>query len=687
MNNIDNFTNLYSLSKTLRFELKPNGKTAETFKQWFKELKNTDLVVKEDNNLFVKDQKIKDAYLVIKPIMDKLHEKFIEKALIDGANNIDFSEYFKAYQNKAVKDDMEKELRKAIGKAFQVAGKYYVQEISKAQKDGKEIKTKKDKLYECLTDAKVLNYLIVNVKEFAKESGLGENELREQLEQFKGFWGYSTGYNQNRENYYEYEKDASTSVATRIVHENLPTFCDNILRFEKRKDEYLGIYQYLKNNNRETKINNSTGEEVETEAISENVFQIGHFNECLAQSQIEEYNRIIGNYNSLINLYNQARRGEKEFKKIDEFETLYKQIGCGKKKSLFAALIKDKDCELTADEKKMEGILTVEQLLKKAKEIGDKFFNENGDETEINTVPAFIKFLQECDNWDGIYMSSAAVNKISNRYFANWHSIKDKLKEDNANACITYDKNREEPIKLRDAVELSGLFAVSDTEQSEHFFKESLFSEYRDVLDKRLSPSKNLINLLCFDIEQNIKAFLKQSDDIVALEKYKDGNNQADEEDQTIKQIKDWFDAATDAMRIVRYFAVRKSKMKGNIPNVSMEQALSNLLYSDDAQWFKWYDLVRNYLTKKPQDDAKENKLKLNFGTSSLLGGWSDGQEKTKAATLLKYDNELYLCILKTKNIFDTSKDNNPIYTTQSNANRLILRNLKFKTLAGKGFL
>ena len=158
-----------------------------------------------------------------------------------------------------------------------------------------------------------------------------------------------------------------------------------------------------------------------------------------------------------------------------------------RKKSLFAALIKDKDCELTADEKKMEGILTVEQLLKKAKEIGDKFFNENGDETEINTVPAFIKFLQECDNWDGIYMSSAAVNKISNRYFANWHSIKDKLKEDNANACITYDKNREEPIKLRDAVELSGLFAVSDTEQSEHFFKESLFSEYRDVLDKRLS--------------------------------------------------------------------------------------------------------------------------------------------------------------------------------------------------------
>ena len=673
MHTYSEFTGLYQLSKTLRFELKPIGKTKETFKQWLEESNSTD----ENNNLFVKDKKIKDAYLAIKPIMDKLHERFIEKALLDGAKNIDFSEYFSAYQNKAVKDDMEKELRKAIGETFQVAGKYYVQEISKAQKDGKEIKTKKDKLFECLTDAKVLNYLIVNVKEFAKASGLGENELKEHLEQFKGFWGYLDGYNTNRENYYATEKEQSTAVATRIVHENLPTFCSNALRFEKRKEEYLDIYRYLKDNNRETKIKNTQGEEIEAEPITETVFQIEHFNKCLAQSQIEEYDRIIGNYNYLINLYNQARREETGFKKIDEFETLYKQIGCGKKESMFETLQDDSD---------------VKNLLQKAKDAGDVMFKGSSD-AEINTLPAFIKFLQECDNWEGIYMSSAAINKISNVYFTNWHSVKDKLKDAKANACITYDKNREEPIKLRDAVELSGLFAVLDTEQSEHVFKASLFrddetNEYRGVLDKTLSPSKNLINLLCFDIEQNIKAFLKDSDSIVALEKFRDENHQDGEEDQTINQIRGWFEAATDAMRIVRYFAVRKSKMKGNLPNVTMEQALSNLLYNDDARWFRWYDLIRNYLTKKPQDDAKENKLKLNFGNPSLLDGWSDGQEKKKAATILKYDNELYLCILKTKSVFDTSKEDNPIYqVAQSNASRLILRNLKFQTLAGKGFL
>lgn len=654
------FTNLYQLSKTLRFELKPIGKTKETFEGWLKENNSFN----NEDNLFAQDKKIKDAYVVIKSIMDKLHEQFIEKSLTsEEAKNIDFSDFLDIYKYRGndFPKDFEKKLREQIGNTYKVAGAYFSKEISEAL--NKEFKTKKP--FECLTDAKMLNYLSANVKEIAEQNNIDQETLANHIEQFKGFWGYLSNYNKNRENYYTTDKEQSTAVATRIVHENLPTFCDNILRFEKSREGYLSICQYLKDNNREIKIKNAQGEETEAETITEAIFQIKHFNSCLAQSQIEEYNRIIGNYNFLINLYNQARREEKEFKKLDEFESLYKQIGCGEKKSLFESLHDDSD---------------LKALLQKIKEAGDTFFKECCDETEISTVSAFIKFLKECDNWEGIYMSSAAVNKISNLYFTNWHSIKDKLKDNKA--CVTYDKNREEPIQLRDAVELSDLFKVlDDKEQSEHFFKESLSND----INEKECPSKNLINLLCFDIEQNISKFLANSENIINL---LNGNkdNQASEEDK-IKQIKEWLDAAIDTMRIVRYFAVRKSKMKGNLPNTTMEKALNNLLYNDDAQWFKWYDLVRNYLTKKPQDDAKENKLKLNFGNPSLLGGWSDGQEQTKAATLLKYNNELYLCILKIRNIFDTSKADNPIYTKAPFcACRLILRNLKFQTLAGKGF-
>lgn len=630
MSDFGQFTGLYQISKTLRFELKPIGKTKGTFEQWLEE-KNAD----DDTNLFVKDSEIKDAYVAIKPIMDNLHEKFIELSLSsEDARSIDFSHYFELFKdrNNEMPAELEKGLREQIGNTYKIAGNYFSEEISRAL--GKKLNTKKP--FECLTDSKMLYYLSTNVKELAEQNGIDEETLALHIKQFKGYWGYLSGYNTNRENYYTTDKEQSTAVATRIVHENLPTFCENIMRFEKCREEYLGVYRYLKDIDRELKIKNEYGEEVDAEAINDTFFQIEHFNNCLAQSQIDKYNHIIGNYNYLINLYNQARRREeKGFREIEEFEKLRNQIGCGKKKSLFETLHNDNE---------------LKNLLQKAKETGDYMFVGGDTKTEIDTLPAFIKFLQECNDWEGIYMSSAAVNKISNQYFANWHSIKDKLKEENA--CATYDKNREEPVKLRDAVELSGLFTVLDTEKSELLFKESLFkdditNEYRGVLDKSLPPSQNLINLLCHDIKQNIKVFSENSDKIVALEKYKDDNNQVGEGEQTIKQIKEWLDAATDAMRIVRYFSVRKSKMKGNIPNVTMEQALSNLLHNDEAQWFKWYDLIRNYLTKKPQDDAKENKLKLNFDSSSFLkeSGWDNDYQKSGAFIVIN-DNKYYLVVL-----------------------------------------
>ena len=327
---MEQFTNLYQLSKTLIFKLEPEGNTKTTFEKWVNEMNSTS----EESNLFVKDKNIYDAYLAIKPIMDKLHEQFIEKSLTsDEAKQIDFSDYLAIYRDpdKDFPNGFEKKLREYIGQTYIVGGRFFSEKIEEAiikleeennkgktqkKKKNEEKKfssTKKKNPFECLTDKKMFNYLYANVKTLAEQNGVDEQTLSKHIEQFKGFWGYLKGYNQNRENYYEVEKE-------NIVHENLPTFCSNALRFEKHKYEYLGIYQYLKDHNRETRIKDSQGNEGEAEAIKETCFLIGHFNECLAQSQIEEYNRIIGNYNSLINLYNQARRDEKSYKKIDEFE-------------------------------------------------------------------------------------------------------------------------------------------------------------------------------------------------------------------------------------------------------------------------------------------------------------------------------------------------------------------------------
>ena len=160
--------------------------------------------------------------------------------------------------------------------------------------------------------------------------------------------------------------------------------------------------------------------------------------------------------------------------------------------------------------------------------------------------------------------------------------------------------------------------------ESEFVFKPSLMEDEKCILDFAIKPSQNLINLICVDIEKNIGYFLEKSSEIVGLRNYRSCKDNDYKEDEIIKEIKGWFDAAIDAMRIVRYFSVRKNKMKGNVANLTMEQALTNLLRDENADWFGWYDLIRSYLTKKPQDDVKENTLRLNFGKGTLLNGFPD---------------------------------------------------------------
>lgn len=68
MNTLHKFTGLYPLSKTLRFELKPIGKTLEFI---------------EKHGLLEQDQRRADNYIKVKEIIDRYHKHFIEESLQD----------------------------------------------------------------------------------------------------------------------------------------------------------------------------------------------------------------------------------------------------------------------------------------------------------------------------------------------------------------------------------------------------------------------------------------------------------------------------------------------------------------------------------------------------------------------------------------------------------------------------
>jgi CRISPR-associated protein Cpf1 len=316
---LHDFKNRYSLSKTLRFELRPINENGEV-------ITDSSEIAKIYEDVILKDREIDNAYKALKPVMDQIHEKFINESLESGiAKSIDFSNYERLYKEKSKDiDKEEKELREKIGETFKV-GVEKIRGEAPCNEKGKLVLKKNN--FKCLTEKGILIYIEKNIDiigfDFVKYN-LSKEDLQKHLEEIKEFFTYFTKYNANRENYYFTKKEQSTAIASRIVHTNLPIFCDNLIQFNSRHEEYKNAEEYC------------ADKFEEIFDINHKIFHIDYFKECLMQKEIEKYNDLLSKYNSLINLYNQASpEKDKNFKKLSQFKILQKQIGCGERKGVF----------------------------------------------------------------------------------------------------------------------------------------------------------------------------------------------------------------------------------------------------------------------------------------------------------------------------------------------------------------
>ncbi len=634
------FTNLYELSKTLRFELRPFPVTRDNLSKKF-------------GHSFLRDQDIEDAYQVLKPVLDALHEKFITESLqADCLKNIDFNDIFQVYKNKEEISDKEyKKKREIFNQAYKVIGEKWKNNAGKDEK-GKDLL--KENSFNILTEQGILNYIKMRSSEFADIQP--KEKIEQALQKFHGFFTYFGGFNENRENYYTTDKEAATAVATRIVHENFPKFCDNIISFESCTEEYENIFSFLEQKERSL----VTKDKKPLNPIDREIFSIEFYNRCFSQPQITQYNEKIGDANLLINLYNQAPKEEKNFRRLPLFKTLYKQIGCGTGKALFFTITHNTVKEAEAKRQQEKEVYSVEEAIHDAAKIGKILFTSTSNASNpTHNVPDFLSYIEQRENYLGVYWSKAAMNTISARYFANWHDLKDRLKKDGV--FEKAPKGSEEEVKTPDAVELESLFKVLDEtpDWKESFFKSSIQEnvENKKIIDNSTCPSKALLTFILNDIKKEIQAFLGGEDAISKI----DFQNADEHKDQ----IKQWMEHALAVNQVLKYFLVKEGKAKGERIDSVVSDALKNLLNAEVASlpalqdralrfdWFKWYDALRNYLTKKPQDDVKENKLKLNFENSVLASGWDINKEPENFCIILENSEKKKFLAIVDKNNSD----------------------------------
>lgn len=290
MKTLRKFTGNYPLGKTLRFDLKPLGRTLEYI---------------ERKGFITKDEQRSREYEKVKDIIDRYHKQFIKICLnnlnlkLDSDGNDDSLEDYVAFASKINRSEAEEKLFDKIKENLrkQIVGAF-----------------KNETVYGDLFKKELIQKHLIEIAESEEEKAMIEN--------FSKFTTYFTGFHENRKNMYS-EEEKSTSIAYRLINENLPIFCDNMRSFEKIATSDVAVH-----------FGDIEAEyELNVEHVNE-MFSLDYFTKVLTQEQIEVYNGIIGGrvegkekkrgVNEYVELYNQQQKDKSM--RLPLLKPLYKMI-------------------------------------------------------------------------------------------------------------------------------------------------------------------------------------------------------------------------------------------------------------------------------------------------------------------------------------------------------------------------
>ncbi len=619
----DKFTNQYSLSKTLRFELKPVGEKTEQM-----------LI---DNKVVQLDDNRHRAYIQIKPYFDRLHRQFIDQSL--QGKSLDFDQFYEVFKkfrldkkDKTLKknlDDVMKSLRKSLVGFFNSNGKEW-SENNFAHLD------LKNKNIDILFDEKVFDILREIYGEEKETLLIDETtgEVFSIFDQWKGFTGYFNKFNETRKNFYK-DDGTSTALATRIIDQNLYRFADNIEVYETIKEK-LNIQEVEK-----------------FFGIKANeIFSINFYNQCFLQEGINRYNDFLGGktlengekirgVNEIINKYRQDDKGEK----LPFLKKLDKQI-------------------LSEKEKFIDEIANEEEFT-----IFIKDFYINSNEKIRLLSNLLNNFVSQSGDYDlsGIFLTKEAYNTISYRWTDQTSSLDDQLylvlkdKKFISNSA----KKKEGGYSFPDFIALLDVkFALENLVDKNKFWKARYYEE-KVLRDDQQPIWDQFLAILGYELKSLLE--IDRSNNNQIIERSFNSSRERissllvdfklDKESKLI--IKDYADIVLKIYQLGKYFALEKKRSWNNEFDDCLDVFYTDpengyLKFYENAyeQIVQSYNKIRNYLTKKPYS---EDKWKLNFDNPTLAQGWDKNKETTYNTIILRKDGNYYLAVMK--------KGNNQLFT------------------------
>ena len=601
--------NGYSVSKTLRFELKPMGKTLENISK---------------GKFLESDKKKSEDYKEVKIIIDNYHRYFIDDVLKSASFNWgdlakEINEYSKTKSDDTNLLSAQQKQREEILKVFN-----------------------SDKRFKSLTAStpkELFNNLLPEW--FEKDNSL---ELKnEAIETFQKFTSYFTGFQDNRKNVYKAE-EIPTAVPYRIVNDNFPKFLSNISVFETIQKKCPEVI---------ADVENELKDYLGNEKLSD-IFSIQSFNKYLCQSGAENqrgidfYNQIIGGIvekdkeqnlrgiNQFLNLYWQQHPEFAKNNKRIKMVPLFKQILSDRTSLSFKIESIDSDEEL-----KLAILDCANKLEEKSKEDGKSIFEkccelfDSINEQDLNEI--YIN-RKDINNFSRILTGDWAWLQTRMNYYAE---EKFTTKAEKVRWVKSLEDEGENKSKgFYTLAELNDVLKYSSDNIPETNIRIADYFErrYRYFYEKETGnyiPSEELI---AFSIKE-------MCDDILAKRKFMDKafetseKEKLQEDSETVSKIKDYLDSLQELLHRVK-------PLKVNSVGESSFYANFDTVYNALKEVISVYNKTRNYLTKKA---ASPEKYKLSFDNPTLADGWDLNKEQANTSVLFRKNGMFYLGIMNPK--------------------------------------
>ena len=556
---MDGFIGKYPLSKTLRFELKPVGKT---------------LAHIEAKGLLAEDTHRAESYQKVKKLIDRFHKPFIEEVLDSFCfSENELNEFLHLYNLSKKSDAEQKEFSKIQAQLRKTVAQQF----------------KKHPHYQGLFKKELIRHDLF-------ELDLTPDE-KEMVLYFGKFTTYFKGFHDNRENMYSNESK-STAIAYRIIHQNLPKFIDNLKAFEKVKaipdllEKFGTIEQEL-------------AAILQGKHLDE-IFTLDFFSQTLSQKGIDEYNEILGGYTD-------PNNASVKYKGLNEYINLYNQKApknerVGKLTRLFKQILSDRESISFLPEFYEDDQAVLESIRIFHESYLDNLLHHNEDSRK-----SLIELLKNLNSFDlsHIYITNErSLSDISQKMFGDWGRIQTCLF---AQYDATYaGKKKKKPEKYaeerKNYFKRIESFSLESLNEALTFYNADKFQSVADYFSC-LGKDDNGKNLPQFIDEayQNIISLVQN--------RYPEDKNLSNDVNN-VEKIKTYLDSVNTLLSFIKPF-----NGKGTDPDKDARfYGDFNEIWQELRKVTPLYNSVRNYMTRKSYSTEK---IKLNFENPELMGGWS----------------------------------------------------------------